>query len=109
MEGKKDKSKIFYQENKHRFKDRAFKNNLKHKYSLTVEDYNEMIKQQDNKCLICNSEFSKQLFNHPCVDHNHETGEVRGLLCRRCNLSISYIENKDFLQKALQYLGESMK
>jgi hypothetical protein len=105
MDGKKEKAKIFYQENKKIFRERAFKRNLKSKYSLSAEDYIKMIEQQQNKCLICENEFSKKTFNHPCVDHNHETGKIRGILCRKCNLSISYIENPDFLQKALQYLA----
>ena len=54
--------------------------NLKHKYGLTLQDYNQMFDRQKGCCDICRrhqSEFSKAL----AVDHNHETGKVRGLLC----------------------------
>jgi hypothetical protein len=40
-----------------------------------------------------------------CVDHNHKTGKVRGLLCDSCNQWLGAIENKQFLEKALVYLA----
>ena len=48
------------------------------------------------------------ILKKPCVDHNHETGKVRALLCRRCNLDLQVVENIEFVQKAQSYL-ESMR
>lgn len=53
-------------------------------YGITLDQYNELLKRQDEKCYICQrhaSEFKTNL----CVDHNHHTGEIRGLLCGYCN------------------------
>ena len=72
-----------------------------------------MFKNQEGKCGICGVEF----LDHrkvgwggnkvPCVDHNHETGKVRGILCRRCNLTLTVIEKTNFFVNANQYLSKS--
>lgn len=80
-------------------------NNLRIKFGISIEKYNHMFLSQDGCCKICNKhqqELSKRL----AVDHNHSTGEVRGLLCLKCNLAIGYL-NED-VQSALnliQYLN----
>jgi hypothetical protein len=88
---------------------RSFKNNLK-KYGLTEEEYNNLLSKQDNKCAICSSvqshrtNTSYNLF----VDHCHKTNRVRGLLCHHCNVGIGHFkDNKELLQKAIDYLDET--
>ena len=57
---------------------------LKKMYGITEEDYEKMFEAQDGKCAVClkpESSFKRKL----SVDHNHETGEIRGLLCTHCN------------------------
>jgi DNA-directed RNA polymerase subunit RPC12/RpoP len=57
---------------------------LKAKYGLSIEKYNQLLNKQNGKCAICekdSSEFKQNL----AVDHNHATGEIRGLLCSYCN------------------------
>lgn len=57
---------------------------LKRLYGITEEQYDELFSRQDGLCAVCQrdaSEFSVRL----AVDHNHKTGEVRGLLCNFCN------------------------
>lgn len=77
---------------------------LKHKFNITLEDYNKIFNVQNGCCAICNkpqSDFDKPLF----VDHNHETNKIRGLLCRSCNLLLGYSkDNIDILTQAIQYL-----
>jgi hypothetical protein len=53
---------------------------------MTEERYQEMLAAQDGKCLGCAAESSNALGYRLCVDHDHETGEVRGLLCGPCNV-----------------------
>lgn len=90
---------------------RAYSNSkLKKKYGLTPEDLERMLRDQDNKCAIC----GKELFLHGAsvdnskiarVDHNHETGEIRGLLCNDCNRGIGLLkDNPLFLANAIKYL-----
>lgn len=72
---------------------------LDRKYKLNRTDWDAMLQKQNNKCLICESDLLK-----PCVDHDHKTGKVRGLLCRICNLKLQAIEDIEFARKARIYL-----
>lgn len=60
------------------------------KYGITLADYNEMKKQQAGKCLLCPDDGRIRKL---CVDHDHETGRIRGLLCRWHNTSLGWYEN----------------
>lgn len=79
-------------------------NQLKFFYKITLEDYNKMFKEQEGKCKICNKsvdEFKKGLV----VDHCHETGKIRGLLCTNCNTGIGSLgDNIYILQRSIEYL-----
>lgn len=74
-------------------------------YKISVDTYDAMLLSQGNRCKICGvhqSELDRAL----CVDHNHETGEVRGLLCKRCNSALGYFnESSELLIRAAEYLG----
>lgn len=63
-------------------------------YSITIEDYDRMFQEQEGKCAICKSDKSikggkSEVF---AVDHCHETGEIRGLLCIACNALLGRYE-----------------
>jgi hypothetical protein len=77
---------------------------LMHNYNIDIVEYYKMLAKQKNKCAICGmdqSESPKIL----CVDHNHKTGKVRGLLCKSCNLFIGNAhDNIDLLKNAIRYL-----
>lgn len=82
-------------------KDRA--RQLKRKYGITIEAWDNMFDQQKGCCAICGrhqSEFKKSLH----TDHNHDTGVIRQLLCTVCNHSIGIIENLEWMEKASKYL-----
>lgn len=76
---------------------------LKRKYGLTVEEYDEMLKKQNGGCAICGGK-NKNNWNL-AVDHNHKTGKNRELLCASCNivLGVSY-DNIQILEKAINYI-----
>lgn len=76
--------------------------NLSGRYGLTPHDYATMLDQQAGNCAICELPMVG-----PKVDHDHETGRVRGLLCHRCNLLLVGIENQAFREKAMAYLGRT--
>ena len=61
------------------------------KFGITVEDYEQMHDSQDGVCKICKLPQSGR-FKNLAVDHDHETGEVRGLLCMTCNRNLGYFE-----------------
>lgn len=75
-------------------------NDLKTRYGISLEDYNGLLKSQSSRCLICNQKDSNL---H--VDHDHESGKVRGLLCKTCNLGLGYFkDDTDLLENAIDYL-----
>jgi Recombination endonuclease VII len=72
------------------------------KYGVTREKFMEMLKSQNNLCSIC----KKEIDESASVDHCHNTGQVRGLLCRNCNAGIGLFEdNVESLRNAIQYLS----
>lgn len=85
--------------------------NLWIKYKLTLEMFNQFWDFQKGKCAGCESQFSHptrkdMIFGfRPEVDHDHKTGKVRGLLCRKCNDLLGKIkDNQELLQALDRYL-----
>jgi hypothetical protein len=75
-------------------------------YNITLNDYNEMFVNQGGCCAICNIH-QRDLGKGLAVDHCHKTGAVRKLLCHHCNTALgNFRDNKDYLQKAIDYLAE---
>jgi hypothetical protein len=85
-------------------RDKQRESNLKTNYGLTNEEYKTMFEEQQGCCKICGkhqSEFKKPLF----VDHCHTGGEVRGLLCTKCNSMLGMADdNIAILKNAIEYL-----
>lgn len=76
---------------------------IRNKYGLSVEQYNEMREAQGGRCAICRLPFSKE----PHVDHDHTTGAVRDLLCADCNLGLGrFKDSPDLLASAITYLAK---
>lgn len=82
------------------YPERARNTELKHQYGITFEQYREMLSQQDGRCAICGTSKEKLV-----VDHNHQTGKVRKLLCHLCNALIGYArEDISIIASAISYL-----
>lgn len=58
---------------------------LKRTYNITLEKFNQMLVNQNGVCAICRKPEDPKLCDRLGVDHDHETGKIRGLLCRSCN------------------------
>ena len=72
------------------------------RYGLTEADYKELLLTQNNVCAICLGPSTNENF---LVDHNHITGEIRGLLCRLCNTGLgSFRDSPSYLRSAIAYL-----
>jgi hypothetical protein len=86
--------------------------NLKHWFGISIDDYNQILKDQDSKCAICGEAetwFIKRWNKLAClaVDHDHNTGEVRALLCRRCNQALGkFNDDPELFDKAAAYLRD---
>lgn len=80
-----------------------WKRDIKNKYGITAEEFREMLFQQENKCAICGNEFLTS--KAPCIDHDHETGKIRGILCNGCNSGIGFLKDSiENLRNAALYL-----
>lgn len=72
-------------------------------YGMTLEDYERLISKQGGKCAICMLEEKGRKLT---IDHDHVTGRVRGLLCRKCNRAIGvFHEDVAILARAIAYLA----
>ena len=89
--------------------DKVFAKRLRERFNLTVEQFEAMRREQDNKCPICNRTFT----DTPHVDHDHaccnkatSCGKcVRGLLCRSCNTALGKLQDSvERLRAAIVYL-----
>ena len=72
-------------------------------YGLSAEDYQAMVRAHRGRCPICDKAFDST--KDTCVDHDHATGKVRGLLCSRCNKGLGFFgDSLTVLNRASQYL-----
>lgn len=73
------------------------------KYGLTEEQWQAMFDFQDGRCALCRKRFTGNRL--PCVDHDHKTGTVRGLLCPPCNYELGCLhDDAGWLQRAASYI-----
>lgn len=83
---------------------------LKKRFGISLEEYQLMLENQNNLCAICGRpertvDHRTKKVRSLAVDHNHNTGKVRGLLCTDCNRALGLLQDsKDVLQNALAYL-----
>lgn len=91
---------------------RGYKHVLKNKYGLTPQEFSSLLESQESECLICSSKL-EDMFKHTegkraVVDHCHDTGKVRGILCGTCNTGIGNLQDSTkLLEKAIEYLKNS--
>ena len=77
--------------------------NIKNLYGLSKEDYENVLQSQHYGCKICGQQCSQNV--HLAVDHCHKTGQVRGLLCGKCNKGIGFFDDDvNRMRSAMQYL-----
>lgn len=82
------------------------KEQLKKRYNISLEQFEQMLKKQHNKCAICKSnKVNCSIAKNMHVDHCHSTGKVRGLLCSTCNRGIGFLKDSPkLLKNAAKYL-----
>ena len=83
---------------------------LKSSFGISLAEFNDMVDNQNNVCAICKkSETAKDARSGKLkslhVDHDHETGMVRGLLCTRCNIALGLVrDDRTILGNMMEYL-----
>jgi hypothetical protein len=101
QQNNKDKTREYWKKwwEKNRGRSPAYHNYNRQRLGVTREKFEEMKSNQSNKCAICQR--AKPL----CVDHDHRTGKVRGLLCHSCNRAIGMLSDSiDRIGSAALYL-----
>jgi hypothetical protein len=100
----KDKVNSSRRASRKRNPEKTRNNRLKHKYGITLEEYNKMFDEQNGCCFICKVS-QEQLPYNLCVDHRHRDGLVRKLLCKECNSVAGLMkENTERLRMLASYL-----
>ena len=78
---------------------------LRKKYGMTLDEFNELSEAQEHECCICGEE--NKVHKNLVVDHNHATGEVRGLICSPCNSALGHAKDLvKVLEAMIDYLNE---
>lgn len=86
----------------------ARKRHLRRKYGLTPEEFTTLLAIQGNSCSICQGQFLSTKATR--VDHDHSSGEVRGILCHNCNALLGHAKDSTLvLESAISYLSSFKK
>lgn len=89
-----------------KYRENIRKAQLKKFYGITPEDYSSLFDLQNGVCAICGSDDSESMREYLCVDHDHATNVVRGLLCHSCNIGLGkFKDDANILLKAVKYLN----
>lgn len=84
-----------------RHREVVMRSHYRRKYGITPADHERMYRDQGSRCALCSKDFELRGAH---VDHDHESGVVRGLLCRGCNLALGYMERRPtFLARVIDY------
>ncbi len=102
-----EKTLIWRGNNRHRIKEHDRKIHIKTKYKISMETFDILCAVQGNRCGICRRDLpiAEKKWREVCVDHDHLTGKIRGILCRNCNTGVGHLQdNPDLLQAASLYV-----
>lgn len=78
---------------------------LRRRYGITFEEFTRVWSEQQGKCFVCRQDLVLGVKNGYAIDHDHQTGQVRGILCTGCNLSIGHAgDNSNRLRALAAYL-----
>lgn len=107
-QGQRDRIKNYRKRIKETFPELAYISNrkasLKRNYGISLEQYNNLLKEQNGCCYICKELPSKKQL---AVDHCHTTNKVRKLLCSKCNTALGLVnDNPEILKTMILYLTE---
>lgn len=76
------------------------------KYGITIEQFDAMLESQGGVCAVCKGPALGKGRYH--VDHDHDTGKIRGLLCHKCNVALGMVQDsREHLTRLIQYLERS--
>lgn len=99
--------RAYYIANRDEIMEKTLCRQRKRKYGLTSDDVAVVVEAQGGKCPICADAITAKKGH---VDHDHATGELRGVLCGNCNLGLGHFrDNVRLLEEAMRYLSASVE
>ena len=110
MQNSKEYNRLYYLAHKDRYRGAYSRDkHFRRKYRITLEDYRRMLEGQNGRCAICGTNQPGGRYKVFHVDHHHETGAVRGLLCNNCNAMIGLAkDDRAVLEAAINYLASNV-
>lgn len=98
--------KLYYLDTKLEHAKRNQIGHLRRKYNMTIEAYDVMVKEQKGLCYICHKLPTSGRNKKLVIDHDHETGLIRRLLCDQCNRLVGYLhEDCNFIMQIYDYVN----
>ena len=99
-----------YDKNRYRKSPDRWEQHISSKYGIAKADYERMLKEQGGKCAICGGDSKHNKQGRLNIDHCHDSGVVRGLLCWECNTAIGKMKDSPvILRAAAKYLEQSSR
>lgn len=110
---KKEYMREWHKKSRHANPEYYFDIYLRKRYKVTIDWYREQLSKQNNVCAICNQSektiIHGKIISMP-VDHDHETGKARGLLCTKCNRGLGlFRDDINLLKSAIEYLQKDVE
>ena len=101
----KASTQAYYEKNKAEISKYRRDYHFKKKYGISLADYDAKRIEQQHCCFVCGTHEMETHRKHLCVDHDHDTGQVRKLLCSKCNQGLGmFNDNPKLLEQAADYL-----
>ena len=102
-----------YESDLRKFRGKRRDSFLKKNYGIDTDQYNDMLKEQNYRCMVCNEVETGRArgggFKCLSVDHCHTSGKIRGLLCSNCNSALGLLnEDRDRIHKLLEYIDNAL-
>lgn len=101
---------VYNRERRYTDREKVKSSELKCHYGITLNDYSRMLEAQQGVCAICRKPETAKLgsvVRSLAVDHDHDTDEVRGLLCGACNAALGLLkEDPSILQSMIDYISK---
>jgi hypothetical protein len=105
----KTKNAEYFVEYRKKNAEKIYRGHVERTYGIPSEQYESMLVSQNAKCAICGVDFA-EFANRPAIDHDHETGKVRALLCAPCNFKVGVVEGEaPWRDSVLTYLAVHRK
>ena len=85
-----------------------WRSHIKRTLGISADEYTQMLEAQDHSCAICGTQEPGRGYKNFSIDHCHDTGKIRGLLCNACNVGLGYFKDNEVnLEAAIKYLRKA--